>query len=152
MNRLAAILRDFSISLWAGGLWTVGYLVAPLLFHAIDDRALAGTLAGTMFRGIAWVGIGCGTFLLLYECIGFKSVVVKRLVFWLILLMFGLTLIQQFWLQPFVAALRSAGAPVDAISRLPGHNFAFWHGIASALYLLESLLAVLLVVRSRRAY
>ena len=149
MNKITAILRDFSITLWAGGLWSVGYLVAPLLFSALDDRTLAGTLAGRMFHGIAWVGIACGAFLLLYECFSFKAGVLKRLVFWLVALMLAMTVIQQFWLQPFVAALRSAGAPVDALNKLPGHSFVFWHGMASVLYLFESLLALVLVVKSR---
>ena len=65
--------------------------------------------------------------------------------FWLVALMLAVTVIQQFWLQPFVAALRSAGAPVDALNKLPGHSFVFWHGIASVLYLFESLLALVLV-------
>lgn len=145
-------LRDFAIALWAGGLWTVGYLVAPLLFHELDDRALAGTLAGRMFHAIAWVGVACGGFLLLYEFISYKAAALKRLVFWLIGLMFAITLVQQFWLQPFVSMLRSSGAPVDAIGRLPGHGFGFWHGMSSALYLLQSLLAFVLVARSRRSY
>ena len=152
MSKLIAVLRDFAIALWAGGLWVVGYLVAPLLFHALNDRALAGTLAGKMFSGIAWVGIACGAFLLLYECFSFKAAVLKRLVFWLVALMLVVTVIQQFWLQPFVAALRSAGAPVDALNKLPGHSFVFWHGMASVLYLFESLLALVLVLKSRRAY
>ena len=149
---MISALRDFAIALWAGGLWVVGYLVAPLLFHTLNDRVLAGTLAGKMFSGIAWVGIACGVFLVSYECINLKGAALKRLVFWLVALMLALTLIQQFWLQPFVAALRSAGAPVDALNKLPGHSFVFWHGMASVLYLFESLLALVLVLKSRRAY
>ena len=149
---MISALRDFAIALWAGGLWVVGYLVAPLLFHALNDRALAGTLAGKMFSGIAWVGIACGVFLVSYECINLKGAALKRLVFWLVVLMLALTLIQQFWLQPFVAALRSTGVPVDAITNFSGRGFVFWHGMASVLYLFESLLALVLVLKSRRAY
>lgn len=152
MSRLTAILRDFAITLWAGGLWAIGYLVAPLLFRALtDNRALAGALAGRMFSGIAWVGIVCGSFLLLYEMFIFRGGCLKRPVFWLVLLMSSLTLIMQFWMQPFVAALRASGAPVAVLPSSSMRNFALWHGVSSALYLLNSLLALVLVLKSRRS-
>lgn len=151
MNRFTTLLRDFFITLWAGGLWTVGYLVAPLLFSALaDNRALAGTLAGRMFAGIGWVGIVCGACLLLYEIFRFRAGCVKRLVFWIILLMFAIALVMQFWMQPFVAALRAAGAPVDALATPRMRSFSFWHGVSSVLYLSQSLLALVLVVKMRR--
>jgi hypothetical protein len=150
MNRLIALPRDFSITLWVGGLWTIGYLVAPLLFSALaDNHALAGVLAGKMFKGIAWVGIACGSLLLLHEVLSFRGGSLKHLVFWLVLLMLAITLIMQFWLQPFVVALRAVGAPVDTLASFPTRSFAFWHGISSMLYLLESLLGLVLVLRSR---
>ncbi|MBA2690571.1 MAG: DUF4149 domain-containing protein [Burkholderiales bacterium] len=150
MRGLTAILRDFAITLWAGGLWSVGYLAVPLLFSALaDNRPLAGALAAKLFFGVGWVAIACGGFLLLHQIFTFHAACFKRLVFWLILFMFLIALVMQFWMQPFIVALRAAGAPVDALS-FPTRNFALWHGASSALYLLESLLALLLVVRSRR--
>lgn len=148
MHRFIEALRPIAIALWAGGLWTIGYLVAPLLFHVLDDRALAGTLAGRMFHGIAWVGIGCGAYLLLYEVLTFGAGVLTRGLFWFVALMFAVTLILEFWLHPFVAGLRAVGAPVDALA-VPSRHFALWHGVSSALYVFESLLAVGLVLKSR---
>jgi len=52
------------LTLWVGGLWAIGYIVAPALFANLEDRALAGTLAGVMFNIIAWVGLACGSLLL----------------------------------------------------------------------------------------
>jgi len=151
MNKLVAILSDVSIALWVGGLWIVGYLVAPLLFSSLpENHALAGALAGKMFKGIAWIGIGCATLLLLNEFLNAGLGAFKRLVFWLVLLMLSITLIMQFWLQPFIIALRAIGAPVEMLA-LPAmmRSFAFWHGISSILYLLESMLGFALVLRSR---
>jgi hypothetical protein len=34
MRRLADALYDVALTLWVGGLWTIGYLVAPTLFAA----------------------------------------------------------------------------------------------------------------------
>jgi hypothetical protein len=148
MSRLLQALHPIAVTAWSGGLWIVGYLVAPLLFAAVPDRALAGTLAGRMFHGIAWVGIVCGTYLLLYELLSFGAYALRRPVFWFAFLMFVLTLILQFWLQPFIASLRAAGAPIDALAA-PGRHFGFWHGASSTLYLIESLLALGLVLKSR---
>jgi Domain of unknown function (DUF4149) len=44
--------------LWAGSLWTICGLVAPMLFRLIDDRAVAGRIAGAFFRIEAWIGVG----------------------------------------------------------------------------------------------
>ena len=150
MSKFLSILHDFSVTLWVGGLWTIGFLVAPSLFSALsDNHALAGALAGKMFKGIAWIGIACGSFLLLYEILTHKAGALKRLAFWLALLMLVITLIMQFWLQPFIVALRSIGAPVNALASPPVRSFAFWHGISSMLYLVQSLLGFILVLRSR---
>jgi len=151
MSKLLEILRDFSVTLWVGGLWTVGFLVAPSLFSMLsDNHALAGTLAGKLFKNIAWVGIACGSFLLLQEILSFRGKSVTRPVFWLVLLMLAITCTMQFWLQPFIVALRALGTPMDALASPPiMRSFAFWHGISSVLYLCESLLGLVLVLKSR---
>ena len=41
---LQAVERTL-LTFWIGGLWTTGFVVAPLLFAELDDRVLAGTLA-----------------------------------------------------------------------------------------------------------
>ena len=66
MHRPAANIGErVLLTLWVGGLWTVGYMVAPALFATLEDRALAGTLAGLMFEIIAWIGMGCAAVLLI---------------------------------------------------------------------------------------
>jgi hypothetical protein len=51
-------------------MFAVGYLVAPLLFSQLADRSLAGSVAGTMFSAMAWVGLACGSYLLLFVLAG----------------------------------------------------------------------------------
>lgn len=41
-----------------------GYIVAPLLFHMLDDRMLAGQIAGQVFSWISRLGLVCGAILL----------------------------------------------------------------------------------------
>lgn len=50
--------------IWVGSLLTLGAIVAPVLFSALNDKQLAGMLAGKMFAVGAWVGMVAGTFLL----------------------------------------------------------------------------------------
>jgi len=126
------------LTLWVGGLWAIGYMVAPALFASLEDRALAGTLAGVMFNIIAWVGLACGSLLLLFNQLQHQQ---KRLNLRavVLLLMLGLTATGQFVLTPKVAALRIEGL-VDS------EAFATLHGVAAVAYLLVSLLGLVLVV------
>ena len=52
------------VTLWVGSLWAIGYLAVPILFSTLDDRMLAGMLAGKMFTAVSFIGLGCGTALL----------------------------------------------------------------------------------------
>lgn len=144
-------LRLLITTLWVGSLWTIGYLVAPTLFSTLQDRILAGTIAGKLFRIEAWLSVACGlalVFLLRYESDA-QSAEKRKSVQWLILGMLVCTVIGYFGLQPFMAALReSAGSggvmPVEAKAQ-----FGILHGISSAFYLMQSLLGAALVLRVR---
>ncbi len=126
------------LTLWVGGLWTIGYMVAPALFANLDDRALAGSLAGVMFNIIAWVGLACGSLLLLFNQIQHpqKRLNLRAVV---LLIMLALTATGQFVVAPAVADMRAEG--------LAGSEaFATMHGIASIAYLFTSILGLVLVV------
>ncbi|HEY0061971.1 MAG TPA: DUF4149 domain-containing protein [Telluria sp.] len=137
---LLAKARLLLITLWAGSLWTVGYLVAPTLFGTLADRALAGMLAGSMFRVEAWLSLVCGAVVigLLY---GAKDVTVQRRKT-LVLVVVGMllcTLVSHFGLQPIMAAMREAGER---------STFGMLHGVSMVLYLVQAVLAVVLVVKN----
>ena len=57
MQRLAEHIYSIAITLWVGALWAIGYLAAPTLFRLLEDRPLAGRLAGEMFTYVAWLGM-----------------------------------------------------------------------------------------------
>ena len=59
-------LRILVATLWAGSLWTIGFVVAPTLFATLSDRVLAGNIAGSLFRVEAWLSIACAVLLLAY--------------------------------------------------------------------------------------
>ena len=57
MRRLSEALYLVAITLWVGGMWAIGYMVAPVLFSSLGDRQLAGLVAGKLFSLIGWVGL-----------------------------------------------------------------------------------------------
>lgn len=126
------------LTLWVGALWSIGFLAAPILFATLEDRALAGTLAGEMFRAVAYLGLVCGGFLLLanwLQCRGrwFNG---RALI---LLAMLALVIAGQFIVSPLIGELREAGRSATA-------EFARLHGLASVLYGLTSLLGLALVM------
>lgn len=65
MKTLADALQSIAVTLWVGGMWAIGFIVAPLLFSRVPDRALAGLIAGKLFTYIAFIGIACAVYLLI---------------------------------------------------------------------------------------
>jgi len=147
MKRFPDLLAAWAITLWVGGLWAVGYLVAPALFYNLDDHMLAGILAGKMFSRIAWVGLVCGSWLLLFRLNRFGGAVLKQGFFWIVLTMLILTVAQEFGIQPIMQQIKDQAMPKDVMESLFRDRFATWHGISSVVYLIESLLGLALVAK-----
>jgi hypothetical protein len=149
LARGLSYLRQLLVTIWAGSLWTVGYLVAPVLFASLPDRSLAGSIAGMLFRAQAWLSLACGLLLLLLVWLD-KSLSPKRTPIILMIAMLACALIGYFVLQPFMAEVRAAaannGGVMDEAMR---SRFGMLHGIASVIYLLQSVLAIVLVVKTR---
>lgn len=137
----------WALSLWVGGLWAVGYLAAPTLFYSLEDRALAGMLAGKMFGYIAWVGLVCGVWLLVFRIARLGGGALKQGFFWIVLIMLLLSLAQQFGIQPVLQQLKDQAMPKDVMESLFRDRFAAWHGVSSAVYLIQSLLGLAAVAK-----
>ncbi len=149
MKNLADNLSLIAIALWVGGLWAIGYIAAPVLFAALSDKMLAGMLAGRMFTVIAYVGIACGAYLVLYRPARFGAAAFKQGVFWASVGMLLLTVIGHFGIQPILEALKAQALPRDVMQTVLKNRFATWHGISSGLYLLQSLLGLVLVLKQK---
>ena len=149
LARVLSRLRVLLVTLWAGSLWTVGYLVAPVLFASLPDRPVAGSIAGMLFRAQAWLSLACGLLLLLLVWLD-KSLSPKRTPVILVIAMLACVLLGYFALQPFMAEIRTAaannGGLMDEAMR---SRFGMLHGLASVIYLLQSVLAVVLVTKTR---
>ncbi|MEK7835876.1 MAG: DUF4149 domain-containing protein [Pseudomonadota bacterium] len=145
MKSLAEALYAVALTLWIGGLWVIGYLVAPTLFYTLADRALAGSLAGKLFTLIAYVGIGSAIYVMLFRVTRFGGACFKQGIFWIVMVMLLLTLAAEFGVQPILAGLKHQALPKEVVESVFRDRFAAWHGVASVLYVIQSVLGVLLV-------
>jgi hypothetical protein len=150
VRRFSEALFLITLTLWVGGLWAIGYLVAPVLFATLPDRQLAGMLAGKLFVLIGWVGLASALYLLLFMLTRLGRSAVKRGVFWLVVAMLVLTLLSQFGIQPLLAQLKADALPREVMESVLRNRFATWHGVSSILYLVQSVLGLLLVVGAGR--
>jgi hypothetical protein len=157
---LLARTRLLVATLWAGSLWAVGYLAAPTLFATLSDRVLAGTIASSLFTNQAWLSIACALVMLVLLWATQTSTggifagpaanmaaKARRNLLIIVLVMLGCTLVSHFGLQPMMASLRAAAGPGGVMEGTARNEFGILHGISSAIYLVQSLLAAWLVVK-----
>lgn len=149
MGRFSDALALIIITAWVGGLWAIGYLAAPALFYNLEDRQLAGFLAGKMFTWIAYFGIGAGFYLMIHRLMSVGTFALKQAFFWVALLMLLITLAGHFGIQPLLAQLKAQALPADVMQSVFADRFRTWHGVASIAYMIESLLGLVLVFKAR---
>ena len=108
MVTITARARLLVAGLWAGSLWTIGYVVAPTLFLNLHDNVQAGTMVGFLLRSQAWLSIGCAV--VLYVLVRFSTLEAakKRSLSLLIVAMLACALVIHVGLQPAMARLKDA--------------------------------------------
>ena len=146
MRSVADALQSIAVTLWVGGMWAVGFIVAPLLFARLGDRALAGLMAGTLFSVVAWIGIACAACLIVFRIARFRAGCLRQAFFWVTLGMLVLVLAGQFGVQPVMEALRAQALPKEVMASVLRDRFMTWHGVASVLYIIQGILGLVLVV------
>lgn len=149
MKSLFTALSLIALTLWVGGLWAIGGIAAPTLFAALTDKQVAGMLAGKLFTIMAYVGIACGAYLLIHRLMSDGMAAFKQWFFWIVLVMLALTLVGHFGIQPIIHSLKVEGGAVAVMESVTASRFARWHGIASILYLVQSLLGLVLILKQR---
>jgi hypothetical protein len=141
--------RRLVATLWAGSLWAVGYLAAPTVFARVDST-VAGDVVGTLLRNEAWVSIGCALVLLALLRIGPEADARARKVLNLVVLaMLACTLAVYLGLQPVMAQMREAAGPAGVRASPQWTQFAILHGVSQLVYLVESVLGAVLVLKAR---
>lgn len=145
MYKLSDTLYLVTIVFWVGSLWTIGFVVAPALFRYIPAHSLAGMLAGRLFALEAWISMGCAAFALLYILRQHSWRCIRSGIFWVVILMLSLALVNHFGIAPLLAKLKAQALPREVMLSAFKSRFATWHGISSVTYLVESALGLLLV-------
>jgi len=144
--RWLAGLESVLLTLWIGGLCVTGYLVVPTLFSVLDDRQIAGLLAGKLFQTMNYVGLGIGTFLLISVLISAGeqrfNLMLKNWRVWVIATMLLVITVAAFVIQPMMQELKLQGLVEGSME---ASQFGRLHGVSSILFLLNSLLGLLLV-------
>lgn len=135
-------LASVVLAAWAGSLWTVCGLVAPLLFVVLEDRSVAGDAAAALFAAVSWLGAALGAaFLLISRTIGEPTD--RRGDRLLALGAMLPPVLVQLAVEPAMRAARLGG---DA------QRFGLLHGLSAMLFAFACLAALVLVWRfSRRA-
>jgi hypothetical protein len=150
MHKYAGSLAVLVAGFWVGGMWAIAYIAAPVLFQTLSDKSLAGMLAGKLFAVTAWAGMVCAVYLLGFEWMKYRSMVWRRFLFWLILLMLVIVLLGQFGIQPILMELKQQALPQYVMQSAYAEQFGLWHGISSLLYLVESVCGAVLLIKIHR--
>ena len=110
-------------ALWWGSLTTTGFLVVPLLFAHLATPAIAGSMAAKLFTAQSWLSIGC-VLVLLISTSNRAAAPVPPAQPAIILIVTGLLLVLlgEYAVAPRIVARE---------------NLRLWHGVGSAMYLLQ---------------
>ncbi len=142
-------LRLLLAALWAGSVWAVSYLAAPSAFAALDSTQ-AGNVVGIMLTRLAWLSMVLAPLLAL---LAWRSADLdarrRRWLAWLVAGMLVCSLAVYLGLQPMMAAIREAAGPAGVRASPQWGRFAALHGVSQVLYLVQSVLGAILVVKSR---
>ncbi len=139
-------LAALCVTLWVGGMWMLGYVVVPVLFRALPDRQLAGMVAGHLFTMLAYIGIACALYLLVFRVQRSGPAALRSSAFRVTAVMLLLVLVGQFVLQPLLADLKAQALPLDVMQSVLAAQFKTRHAVSSILYLIQSILGIALVL------
>ncbi|CAN5382074.1 hypothetical protein BH10PSE17_BH10PSE17_33610 [soil metagenome] len=140
--------RALVLAFWAGMTWTIGFVVAPLLFRWLAEPAAAGDIAAQLFRWQAWSSLAIAALYLSVTAAMASRPRLTRTDAWLVAIVVACVLVGYFGLQPVMSATR-----LDMAAGVEGarSRFGALHAVSGVLYLVQALaLAGLVVVTTTR--
>ena len=132
------------LTLWVGGLWMTGLVVAPVLFRNYE-RMVAGDIAGRLFAAMSWLGMVCGALLLAFAVARTRQRGWRDWRAGVLVLMLVITVIGEFGLAVRMRELKEL-MTLPPVAPAVLSEFGRLHGIASLLFLANSALGLVLVV------
>ncbi len=136
------------VTLWVGALWMTG-LTAYVLFDTLQDKQLAGSLAGKLFTTVSYIGMASAFYLLIQRLLDYGTGALKQSYFWAVFVMLLLILAGHFGIQPILAQLKIDALAKNITQTVFADRFKTWHGVASVAYLVQCLLGFVLVLKVR---
>ena len=115
-------------ALWWGSLTTLGFMVVPMLFAVLPSPAMAGGMAAKLFTAQTWLSMACTLILLLVfrSKQGLAQITPAHTATIFVAFGFLAAVLVEFAISPHIVARE---------------NLKLWHGLGSALYLLQWLAA-----------
>jgi Domain of unknown function (DUF4149) len=114
--------------LWWGSLSALCFVVVPLLFTHLPSPAIAGSMAARLFSAQTWLSCGCALLLLMavsrsesYTLAAWSQTLMRPVVAGLLLALL----------------LELAVAPRILAARAEGQSLRLWHGLGSAMLVLQ---------------
>ncbi len=141
-------LENLTLAIWVGSMMGVGYIAAPVLFSMLDDRQMAGMLAGKMFYIVMVVGLVSGSLLLSLRLRDVGMKVLAQWRGWLLLIMFACIAVSMFVLQPMIADVKALGLVEGSDA---AKKFGMLHGISSLVYMVAIISGIILLFMGLKA-
>lgn len=139
------MVQRIALTLWVGGMWCIGYLAVPLLFKNLNDRMLAGELAGKLFFGMYILSLVVLVMLTVLQAIKYRALWWRNWRNAALAAAFLLVTLSLGYLQPKMNALKAQRHQGSLTVLQFEQQFKPLHGISSALYLLISALGLAVV-------
>jgi len=134
---------------WGGALWVLGYIAAPAVFSAASGT-MAGDIVGAFLHRLAWISFLCAVLMLVLVRLSVDlDGARRRFLSLLVLAMLACALVMYVGLQPAMAAMREAAGPAGIRASPEWTKFAIMHGVSQLFHLIESVLAAVLLLKSR---
>ncbi len=121
-------LATLAAGLWWGSLSALCFVVVPLLFTHLPSPAIAGSMAARLFSAQTWLSCGCALLLLMavsrsdsYTLAAWSQALMRPVVAGLLLALL----------------LELAVAPRIVVARAEGQSLRLWHGLGSAMLVLQ---------------
>ena len=121
-------LATLAAGLWWGSLSALCFVVVPLLFTHLPSPAMAGSMAARLFSAQTWLSCGCALLLLMavsrsdsYTLAAWSQALMRPVVAGLLLALL----------------LELAVAPRIMAARAEGQSLHLWHGLGSAMLVLQ---------------
>ena len=138
---LIRALERLALTVMAGALWSVGYLVGPLLFRTLDDPGQAAAVSGELTGVAAWVCLGCAAVLVPAQLRRRVRPLAAHWRLWLVILLTALVAVGEHTVRPATEALAAMPQEADHIAALRA---------AESLYFVASAMALVLVLGGMR--